>query len=111
VGVLAISAAIPPQKITLSAKQLLNQSEEVIRIAVAPQITMNIQWGKWGEYYYLEANTFSPKEFMSVIEETGGANAPPTIGLIFCGGSKQRSAYDYFQLTNQGVGDTKAGLY
>jgi hypothetical protein len=76
-----LSAAITPQEITRSAKQLLNQSEEVIRIAVAPQITMNIQWGKWGEYYYLEANTFSPKEFMSVIEETGGANAPPTIGL------------------------------
>jgi hypothetical protein len=38
-------------------------------------------WKKWGGYSYLEANTFSPKELISVIEELGGANAPPTIGL------------------------------
>jgi hypothetical protein len=47
----------------------------------------------------LEANTFSPKEFMSVIEETGGANAPPPIGLIWYDDlNKQSVAMKYMQI-------------
>jgi hypothetical protein len=44
----AVAALFIPQIIPLSPKKSLNSSEEVIRIAVAPQITEYIYFGENG---------------------------------------------------------------